>query len=105
MTIALTYSSPTLLSTMISDQSHFLLLVNFVLLSLQPIIIKTIGKDSDEKRDAQPEVLTNEVVQTQHSISQDISLPLTVTYMNTKEKVKNRKVKAVNRYHTFITCL
>ena len=58
-----------------------------------------------KKRDAQPEVLTNEVVQTQHSISQDISLPLTITYMNTKEKVKNRKVEAVNRYHTFITYL
>ena len=56
-----------------------------------------------KKRDAQPEVLTNEVVQTQHSISQDISLPLTITYMNTTEKVKNRKVEAVNRYQTFIT--
>ena len=62
----------------------------------------TIGKDSDEKRDAQPEDLTDEVMQTQHSISQDISLPLTITYVNTKEKVKCRKVKAVKRY-TFIT--
>ena len=63
----------------------------------------TIGKDSDEKRDAQPEDLTDEVMQTQHSISQDILLPITITYMNTKERVKCRKVKAVNRYHTFIT--
>ena len=33
-------------------------------------------------------------MQTQHSISQDISLSLTITYMNTKEKVKCRKLKA-----------
>ena len=63
---------------MVSDQTQFLLLINFVLLSLQPVIIKTIGKDSDEKRDAQPEVLTDEVIQTQHSISQYISLSLTI---------------------------
>ena len=71
---------------MVSDQTQFLLLINFVLLSLQPVIIKTIGKDSDEKRDAQPEVLTDEVIQTQHSISQYISLPLTITLMNTGRK-------------------
>ena len=71
---------------MASDQTQFLLLINFVLLSLQPVIIKTVGKDSDEKRDAQPEVLTDEVIQTQHSISQYISLPLTITLMNTGRK-------------------
>ena len=63
---------------MVSDQTQFLLLINFVLLSLQLIIIKTIRKDSDEERDAQPDVLTDEVIQTQHSISQYISLPLTI---------------------------
>ena len=78
MMIALTYSSQKLLSAMVSDQTQFLLLINFVLLSLQPIIIKTIRKDSDEERDAQPDVLTDEVIQTQHSISQYISLPLTI---------------------------
>ena len=78
MMIALTYSSQTLSSAMVSDQTRFLLLINFVLLSLQPIIIKTIRKDSDEERDAQPDVLTDEVIQTQHSISQYISLPLTI---------------------------
>ena len=71
---------------MTSDQTQFLLLINFVLLSLQPVIIKTIGKDSDKKRDAQPEVLIDEVIQTQHSISQYISLPLTITLMNTGRK-------------------
>ena len=71
---------------MVSDQTQFLLLINFVLLSLQPVIIKTIGKDSDKKRDAQPEVLIDEVIQTQHSISQYISLPLTITLMNTGRK-------------------
>ena len=61
---------------------------------------KDYRKDSDETSDAQPEVLTDEVIQTQHSISQDISLPLTITLMNTKEKMKCRNVKAVIRYHT-----
>lgn len=61
---------------------------------------KDYRKDSDETSDAQPEVLTDEVLQTQHSNSQDISLPLTIKLMNTKEKMKCRKVKAVIRYHT-----
>ena len=61
---------------------------------------KDYRKDSDETSDAQPEVSTDEVIQTQHFISEDISLPLTVTLMNTKEKMKCRKVKAVIRYHT-----
>ena len=83
-----------MLSAMVLDQTQFLLLINFVLLSLHPVIIKTIGKVSGEKRDGQPKVLNDEVMQTQHSISQDISLSLTITYMNTKEKVKCRKLKA-----------
>ena len=61
---------------------------------------KDYRKDSDETSDAHPEVLTDEVIQTQHSNSQDISLPLTIKLMNTKEKMKCRKVKAVIRYHT-----
>ncbi|RMX45070.1 hypothetical protein pdam_00023637 [Pocillopora damicornis] len=44
MTTAPMYSSLILLSAIVSDQTQFLLLINFVLLSLQPIIIKTIGK-------------------------------------------------------------
>jgi len=67
------YSSLTLLSAIVSDQTQFLLLINFVLLSLQPVIIKTIGKDSDERRDAQPEVLTDVVMQTQHSFTRHLS--------------------------------
>ena len=59
---------------------------------------KDYRKDSDETSDSQPEVLT--VIQTHHSNSQDISLPLTIKLMNTKEKMKCRKVKAVIRYHT-----
>ena len=70
------------------------------MLSLQLIIIKT-RKESDETNDAQPNVLTDEVIHTQHSILQNISLPPQITsLMNTKEKMKCRKVKAVIRYHT-----
>ena len=44
MTTAPMYSSLILLSTIVSDQTQFLLLIYFVLQSLQPIIIRTIGK-------------------------------------------------------------
>ena len=58
-------------------------------------------KESDETNDAQPNVLTDEVIHTQHSILQNISLPPQITsLMNTKGKMKCRKVKAVIRYHT-----
>ncbi|XP_044169485.1 uncharacterized protein LOC114973474 [Acropora millepora] len=61
---------------------------------------KDYKKESDETNDAQPNVLTDEVIHTQHSIVQNISLPPQITLMNTKEKMKCRKVKAVIRYHT-----
>ena len=61
---------------------------------------KDYRKESDETNDAQPNVLTDEVIHTQHSILQNISLPSQITLMNTKEKMKCRKVKAVIRYHT-----
>ena len=62
---------------------------------------KDYRKESDETDDAQPNVLTDEVIHTQHSILQNISLPPQITsLMNTKEKMKCRKVKAVIRYHT-----
>ena len=62
---------------------------------------KDYRKESDETNDAQPNVLTDEVIHTQHSILQNISLPPQITsLMNTKEKMKCRKVKAVIRYHT-----
>ena len=61
---------------------------------------KDYRKESDETSDAQPNVLTVEVIHTQHSVLQNISLPPEITLMNTKEKMKCRKVKAVIRYHT-----
>ena len=59
---------------------------------------KDYRKDSDETNDAQPNVLTDEIIHT-HSILQDISLTSQITLTNTKEKLKCRKVKAVIRYH------
>ena len=61
---------------------------------------KDYRKNSDETNDAQPNVFTDEIIHTQHSNLQDISLPSHITLMNTKEKLKCRKVKAVIRYHT-----
>ena len=61
---------------------------------------KDYRKESDETNDAQPNVLTDEVIHTQHSVLQNISLPPQITLMNTKEKMKCRKVKAVIGYHT-----
>ena len=52
---------------------------------------KDYRKDSDETNDAEPNVLTDEVIHTQHSILQDISLPSQITLMNTKEKNEMQK--------------
>jgi len=51
---------------------------------------KDYRKDSDETNDAQAEVLTHEVIQT-HSISQDISLPLTININERKRKNEIQK--------------
>jgi len=62
---------------------------------------KDYRKDNSETIDAQPEVLTDDIIEMQHLITNDDkSLPSQIKLINTNEKMKCRKVKAVIRYHT-----
>ena len=56
-------------------------------------------KDSQETVDAQPEVLTDNVIELHHNCDPDTSPPDKITLINTNEVMKCRKVKAVIRYH------
>ena len=61
---------------------------------------KDYRKDCQETADAQPEVLTDHVIEVQHDSSDpELSLPKKIRLMNTKEIMKCRKVRAVIRYH------
>ena len=58
-------------------------------------------KSCDEASDAQPEVLTDDTIEIQHSsTNSDLSLPRQIKLINSGEIMKCRKIKAVIRYHT-----
>ena len=58
-------------------------------------------KSSDEASNAQPEVLTDDTIEIQHSsTNSDLSLPRQIKLINSGEIIKCRKIKAVIRYHT-----
>ena len=62
---------------------------------------KDYRKDSQETSDAQPEVLTDDVIELKHdSTDDDSSLPNKIRLIRTNEVMKCRKVMAVIRYHT-----
>ncbi|RUA05461.1 MAG: hypothetical protein DSY43_04560, partial [Gammaproteobacteria bacterium] len=62
---------------------------------------KEYRKECHETADAQPEVLTDDIIQLQHDSTETASsLPKRIKLMNTNEVMKCRKVKAVIRYHT-----
>ena len=60
---------------------------------------KEYKKDCQETADAQPEVLTDDVIELHHNCDPDMSPPDKIRLMNTHEVMKCRKVKAVIRYH------
>ena len=60
---------------------------------------KEYKKDCQETPDAQPEVLTDDVIELHHNCDPDTSPPDKIRLMNTHEVMKCRKVKAVIRYH------
>lgn len=74
------------MNTTVSDLTLFL--DKLCLAEFAAYYYKDYKKESDETNDAQPNVLTDEVIHTQHSIVQNISLPPQMTLMNTKEKMK-----------------
>ena len=57
-------------------------------------------KTDCETQDAQPNVLTDNIIENNCTISRRTGLPKTITLLNKHEKMKCRKVKAVLRYHT-----
>ena len=59
---------------------------------------KDYRKESYETIDAQPEILTDELIESQHTNS-DSLLPNRIKLINTKEIMKCRRIKAVIRYH------
>ena len=62
---------------------------------------KDYKKESQETADAQPEVLTDNLIESQHTTeNDDSSLPEKIKLIDTNEIMKRRKVKAVIRYHT-----
>ena len=74
---------------------------NLCLADFAAYYYKDYRKDSCETSDAQPDILTDETIEMQHSTSENASsLPSTIKLMNTNEKMKCRKVRAVIRYHT-----
>ena len=63
---------------------------------------KDYRKENSETVDAQPEVLTEKLVEVNHSCNKpnhDALLPEKIKLLNTKEIIKCGKVKAVIRYH------
>ena len=58
---------------------------------------KKYQKENSETIDAQPQDLTDSEIEAQH-LDND-SLPDAIRLMNTNEKMKRRKIKAVIRYH------
>ena len=74
---------------------------NLCLAEFAAYYYKEYRKDSNETSDAQPEVLTDNAIETQHSSTNiHSSLPNRIKLMNSSESMKCRKIKAVIRYHT-----
>ena len=62
---------------------------------------KDYRSECSETNDAQPDVLTDNVIESQHvDSSTDVGLPHKIRLLNTNEVMKCRKVKAVIRFHT-----
>ncbi|KXJ10338.1 ATP-dependent DNA helicase PIF1 [Exaiptasia diaphana] len=62
---------------------------------------KDYKKECQETADAQPQVLTDNLIESQHTtVNENSSLPDKIRLIDTNEIMKCRKVKAVIRYHT-----
>ena len=63
-------------------------------------LFQRLQSDFNEASDAQPEVVTDDFIESQNIDNHTIGLPDRIKLMNSKEVMKCRKVKAVVRYHT-----
>ena len=62
---------------------------------------KDYKKDPDEFNDVQPNVLSDDLVESNHvSNCESVLPPLTIKLNNGQETMKRRKIKAVLRFHT-----
>lgn len=61
---------------------------------------KDYRKNNSETLDAQPEVLTDNDIERQYTHTDSTLLPNIIQLVNTNEKMKKRKIKAVIRYHS-----
>ena len=61
---------------------------------------KDYKKDPDEFNDVQPNVLSDDLVESNHIFNCESVLPQTIKLNNGKEIMKCRKIKAVIRFHT-----
>ena len=63
---------------------------------------KDYKRENNETIDAQPDVLTDDLIEINHDINylnSDALLPEKIKLINTNETMKRRKIKAVIRYH------
>ena len=73
---------------------------NLCLAEFAAYYYKDYRKGSEETSDAQPEILTDQVIEVQQNSSDpELSLPNKIRLMNTNEMMKCRKVRSVIRYH------
>lgn len=61
---------------------------------------KEYKKDPDEFNDVQPNVLSDDLVESNHISNCESVLPPTIKLKNGQETMKRRKIKAVIRFHT-----
>ena len=74
---------------------------NLCLAEFASYYYKDYKKECQETIDAQPQVLTDNLVESQHMLKNlECSLPKQIRLSDTNEIMKCRKVKAVIRYHT-----
>ena len=73
---------------------------NLCLAQFAAYYYKDYKKEWHETSDAQPEVLTDNIVESQHVSTNGESLPKEIRLIDTNEIMKCRRIKAVIRYHT-----
>jgi DNA replication protein DnaC len=74
---------------------------NLCLAKFAAFYYKDYKKDNHETSDAQPDVLTDNIVESQHTVTNcDELLPKKIRLMDTNEVMKRRKIMAVIRFHT-----
>ena len=64
------------------------------------LLYKDYRKDPDEFNDVQPNVLSDDLIQSNNISNCELVLPPIIKLSNTQETMKCRKIKAVIRFHT-----